>query len=81
MRILSDDPVDLRGHHAEVGRLGTTYVSNKSGRNEVYIGVRVQEQGQEKNPPGEQLDHRERRKAANLRVSEPFVSQGPNAAL
>ena len=29
--MLSDDPVDLRGH-TEVGRLGATYVSNKSGR-------------------------------------------------
>ncbi len=33
--MLSDDPVDLRGH-TEVGRLGATYVSDKSGRKEVY---------------------------------------------
>ncbi len=35
VRILSDDPVDLKGTTA-AGRLGATYVSDKSGRNEVY---------------------------------------------
>ena len=40
VRMRSDDTVDLRDQE-EVGRLGATFVADKSGRNEVYGGRSV----------------------------------------